>query len=161
VVGRPLGGPLGFGSTATADVGYTFTYGLLVVYNLGTQPLTITAVRPDLTGHGLQYLGASLAAPDRPQGGADFMPGVPPADPVLGPMTPAVGAVLDPTADPHYHGWVLGMGYRVLAAGRSTVKAVEVDYIFGGQPRTQRFRATIAICTPKALPVSNCAAEDG
>jgi hypothetical protein len=161
IVGNPLAGPLGIGSTTTQNVGYTFTYGLLVVYNIGSRPLTITEVRPELTGNGLRFLGALLAPPSRQLGGADFMEGYPPLDPVLGPMTPAVGSVLDPTADPHYNGWVVALGYTVVRGGRSTVKAVEVTYTVDGQARMQKFRATIALCTPKSLPEAGCPGENG
>lgn len=145
----PLVGPGPSGFAHKADVGDVFTNGMVVVRNRGNGPVTLVAVRPELAGSGLTYLGARITDTRRGDGFLQLVDGYPPHDGSLGPLREADGAVLAEGSRAARWGYELLMGYRVTGRGRSAVRAVTVTYRDAQGEHTERWTQTMAVCVPR------------
>jgi hypothetical protein len=160
-LGAPLAGPPPNGFATKKDVGEVFSNGQLIVFNTGDAPVRIVKVTPQLTGTGLSYLGALVAGLGREIGSMQDERGFPPTSaPLLGKLTPAKGAVLEPGKAADKRGVELILGFKVLSPGRSTARAVRIDYQYHGQAHTGVWTSTMAVCVPRSSP-GRCDQEYG
>lgn len=148
-IGYPLAGPAGVGSTFHKNVGDEFTYGLLILFNYGPDPIEILDVEPEIRGDGLTFQGAKIAGLDRTRGAKDLWNRWPPRPSrALGDPVDARGTVVPASQEAADRGVEVLMGYRVTATGRTTVPAVAVRYTVAGDEHEETFVATIAVCAP-------------
>lgn len=160
-VGFPLASFPPNGSTTVKAVGSDFANGSLVVMNHGEEDLRILSVEPELTGGGLEYLGAQSAGEARTIGYAQEVEGWPAdGEPELGPLRAAAGTVVPANDFGAERGVEILLGFRVAEKGRSTVKGVSVRYagVDSGEEHEETFVSTLAVCTPP-VPVEECEPE--
>lgn len=114
------------------QVGGTFTEGWDIVDVTGTRPVRIVDITFPDTDPGLTHLpDPLLAGPDRGPASIQYFPTFPPArwsgiDPST--VEPAIGAVLDPVADPEGNGWELLLGARPETAGNHWRRGARIHY---------------------------------
>lgn len=114
------------------QVGATFTEGWDIVDVTGTRPVRIVDITFPDTDPGLTHLpDPLLAGPDRGPASIQYFPTFPPArwsgiDPST--VEPAIGAVLDPVADPEGNGWELLLGARPETAGNHWRRGARIHY---------------------------------
>jgi hypothetical protein len=147
------------GWSASYDVGYTFTNGWVWLTNMTTQDVELVAVKPVLTGDGLSFIGAKVNGMDRRLGGVQYLPGYPPRSADLGTLAEVEGYVVQPRRAHGVAGPEILIGLKVTKRGRSTIKAIDVQYLQDGEVKTQRIVSTLAVCAPKS--VKDCPAEEG
>jgi hypothetical protein len=161
-VGYPLQGPRFQGSVLRPELGSSFALGTLIVFNNGPTRLRLDRVTAVGVGAGLQPLGARVAGFDRTIG-FDQSSSWPVTAPEFGQVRPPEGYVLEPgSASGADRGYEILLGYKVMAAGRSTVKGVRVDYtdLADGSARSVTFRETLAVC-PDTADDEDCPVEEG
>lgn len=147
-IGFPLGGPPPNGfADGDARIGEVITGGQLVVFNLGTSDIEVVKVEPEMTGGGLQYLGAQVAGLGRRIGFVQVKRRFPVADSrQLGVLVNAVGARLGPGSAAAKRGFEVLLGFKVTKAGRSTVRGVTVTYRYQGKVHKETWTSTMAVC---------------
>jgi hypothetical protein len=90
-----------------ARTGAVFSDGMQIVINKGSEPARITSVRSTGGDNALEYLGARIGLPGRPDDFNQNMKGFPPTAVPARFQVPARGAVLRP-----HEGYMLILGYR-------------------------------------------------
>lgn len=148
VVQRPAAGPLlGEGTYISyyplPPVGRKFSEGFLQMEVAGSEVATIEAVSVQGGNEAMEFLGARLGLPGRPDDFNQFMKGYPPRAVPKRFQVPAVGAVLEPGKV-----YMLIVGYRVRAHVLDLRTGIRVDYRVGRRRYTRHYQAGIAACPP-------------
>jgi hypothetical protein len=134
-----------------ARTGTVFSEGMQTIINDGSEPSTVRSVRVTGGEKALEYLGARIGLPGRPNDFHQRMRGFPPKAVPARFQIPADGAVLEP-----HKSYMLILGYRVIDEVLARRTSVTVDYEVGGD----RYRATYPISVvacPPPLTDNTCA----
>lgn len=148
-IGDSLRVPNASGWGGKKDVGTRFTDGFSVLSNGGDRPITLLRVEQQLTGAGLEPLGAYVAGQDR-RVTMQQVGHFPPRLKRLGTIEALAGAVIPVGETPTERkvGYELLLGYEVTSPGRSTRASFTVFYEVDGEEYQQTFPSTLAICAP-------------
>lgn len=151
LVEGPLREPSSHGSLVEGrPVGARITDGFEHLALYGDLDATILDVRSIGGEEALEFLGAYVAGPERRYAAWVQLEGFPPTKPALGPIVPAVGAVIKPRHETRGKpgiGYELLLGYEVLDDSRIAARTlVEVDYRVGAMLYTWRSPAALVYC---------------
>jgi len=153
------GGPLRSGNAYVSyrdldPIGSTFSEGMLVLGT--TEPITLESVTVTGGDEALEYLGALVGMPGRPNDFAQFMHGFPPTEHV--PMRyqqPAAGTRLEAGET-----YMLIVGYRVKTHVIDLRRAITVNYTTDDGTKLMRtYPAGVVTCPPSDTPDCMAAAE--
>ncbi len=136
-----------------ARTGAVFSEGMQIIVNEGPAPSTVKSVRVTGGEQALEYLGARIGLPGRPNDFHQQMKGFPPKAVPARFQVPAEGAVLEP-----HESYMLILGYRVVDEVLDRRTSVTVDYEVHGD----RYRAvypTSVVACPPPLTDNTCAAR--
>lgn len=138
-----------------ARAGAVFSDGMEVLVNEGSRPATITGVGVQGGDEALEFLGARVGLPGRPDDFNQLMSGYPPAAVPARFQVPAEGAVLRP-----HRSYMLILGYRVVDEVMDRRTGVTLDYEVGGQRYRDVLQSRLAACPPP-LTDHTCARKLG
>ncbi len=125
-----------------ARKGAVFSDGMQMLDIQGSEPGTVTTVTVQGGGEALEFLGARIGLPGRPYDFHQQMRGPPKAVPARF-QVPAEGAVLEPGK-----GYMLILGYRVIAEVLDRRSSVTVEYQVGGTRYRERSEVELVACPP-------------
>jgi hypothetical protein len=143
------GGPLddGDGSSSVwfyeAREGAVFSDGLEILINQGSKPVTITSVDVHGGDKALEFLGARIGLPGRPDDFNQNMKGFPPRAVPAKFQVSAVGTVLEP-----HESYMLILGYRVVDEVMDRRRNVSVDYEVDGDRYHDVLQTRLVACPP-------------
>lgn len=162
------GGPLptpddhGYGGLHVAE-NEAFSDVFEILVNEGDDPVRITSVELVDTPRQLKLVGAMIGGERSENGQLD--PQFPPANPALGRLVPAEGAVLEPVkmqeAEGAFPGYVLAVGLEATEPGKWVRGGYRVNYEVAGRPYKLEVVAEITVCTDDFLEADgSCPMEE-
>lgn len=134
----------------SARVGDVFSDGLETLHNTGDEPLMIEAVTPNGGDKSLEYLGARIGLPGRPDDFNQRMEGFPPTAVPAHLQVPAVGATLAPGET-----YMLILGYRVSQDVHDVRDSVTIRYLVGSAEFSREIPAWLVAC-PSSKSEDDC-----
>jgi hypothetical protein len=141
--------------------GRVFTDGLEPLELGGSEPATIDTVEVVGEGGVFETLGILLAGPERTNGLTQRFEAYPPAAKSLGPVVPAEGALLQPSALVEGFGdYELLIGTRVTSDDIGLRDGLWIKYHIGDEYYSEHLQARVVFC-PEGQKWRSCAAEMG
>lgn len=144
----PMRAPVEHGSLAKGTVGTRFTDGFEVLQLQGDAPATIVSVRSVSGEHAMRFLGAKIAGPTRKYAAWSRLPGYPPSEKALGPLTDAEGASIRARDQTQQRmGYELLLGYEIVADDQIAARTeVQVTYQVGDRTYLWTSPAALVYC---------------
>ena len=129
-----------------------FSDGFEILHIDADKPVTLTSAQPEGGNETLEFLGARVGMPGRPDDFNQIMPGFPPKAVPAKYQQPLEGTVLEPGST-----YMLILGYRVIDAdnlGHRT--GIDIEYEVDGEKYLAKLRAGLVTC-PTAMSDKECA----